>query len=69
MALRDAGVVTQLSDVTESQHQAANMIGFGENGWEVTHEHMQSFIEHDGGNPFTFNPEDDSFVGWNPKDE
>eukprot|EP00973_Karenia_brevis_P067163 9339654-Karenia_brevis.AAC.1 len=32
MTLRDAGLVTQLSDVTESQNQTVNMMGFGENG-------------------------------------
>eukprot|EP00973_Karenia_brevis_P062013 8624877-Karenia_brevis.AAC.1 len=69
MTLRDAGVVTQLSDVTESQHQTLNMMGFGERGREVPHEHMQSCIAHDGVNLFMFNTEVDSVVGWDPKDE
>eukprot|EP00973_Karenia_brevis_P013411 1821182-Karenia_brevis.AAC.1 len=69
MTLRDAGVVTQLSDVTESHHQTVNMMGFGENGLEAPHEHMQSYIERDGGNPFIFNSEDDSVVASNPEDE
>eukprot|EP00973_Karenia_brevis_P056060 7797266-Karenia_brevis.AAC.1 len=34
MTLRDVGVVTQLSDITESQYQTVNMMGFGEDGWE-----------------------------------
>eukprot|EP00973_Karenia_brevis_P055772 7758189-Karenia_brevis.AAC.1 len=62
MTLRDAGVVTQLSDVTESQHQTVNMMGFGENGWEVPHGHMQSYIVQDGGNPFIFDSEDDRVI-------
>eukprot|EP00973_Karenia_brevis_P040237 5557579-Karenia_brevis.AAC.1 len=42
---------------------------FGEDGWEVPHEYMQSYIEQDRGNPFMFNLEDDRVVGWKPKDE
>eukprot|EP00973_Karenia_brevis_P020920 2877025-Karenia_brevis.AAC.1 len=34
MILGDAGVVTQLRDVTESQHPTVNMMGFSEDGWE-----------------------------------
>eukprot|EP00973_Karenia_brevis_P028994 3999810-Karenia_brevis.AAC.1 len=59
MTLRDAGVVTQLSDVTEPQHQTVNMMGFGENGWEVPHAYMRSYIEQGGGSPFILNFEDD----------
>eukprot|EP00973_Karenia_brevis_P069980 9729976-Karenia_brevis.AAC.1 len=69
MALREAGVVTQLSDVTESQHQTANMMAFGEDGWEVPHRYMQSYIEQEGGSPFMFHPEDDRVIGWKPIDE
>eukprot|EP00973_Karenia_brevis_P057468 7993885-Karenia_brevis.AAC.1 len=69
MTLRDAGVLTQLSDVTESQHQTVILMCFGESGWEVPHEYMQSCIEQEGGNPFIFDSENDRVVGWNPKDE
>eukprot|EP00973_Karenia_brevis_P051145 7103553-Karenia_brevis.AAC.1 len=30
---------------------------------------MQSYIEQDGGGPFTCNPEDDRVIGWKPKYE
>eukprot|EP00973_Karenia_brevis_P075682 10516667-Karenia_brevis.AAC.1 len=30
---------------------------------------MQSYIEHDGGNPYISNSEDDRVIGWNPEDE
>eukprot|EP00973_Karenia_brevis_P080612 11184216-Karenia_brevis.AAC.1 len=45
------------------------MMGLGEDGWEVPHEYMQSYIEQDRGSPFIFNSEDDRVIGWNPKDE
>eukprot|EP00973_Karenia_brevis_P075082 10431854-Karenia_brevis.AAC.1 len=58
MTLSDAGVATQLSDVTESQHQTVNMKCFGENGGVVPHEYMQSYMEQDGGSPLIFESEE-----------
>eukprot|EP00973_Karenia_brevis_P085909 11915724-Karenia_brevis.AAC.1 len=69
MTLRDAGVVTQLCGVESSQHQTFNMMCFGEEGWEVPHEFIQPFIDHDGGNAFKFKHDEDNVIGFDPKDE
>eukprot|EP00973_Karenia_brevis_P080038 11104423-Karenia_brevis.AAC.1 len=68
MTLRDAGVVVKLSDV-ETQHQTVGMMCFGKEGWEVPQEFIQPYLEHDGGNAFIVKLDEDSVVGFDPKDE
>eukprot|EP00973_Karenia_brevis_P015073 2059416-Karenia_brevis.AAC.1 len=44
-------------------------MGFGKEGWEVPHEFIQPFIDHDGGNAFMFEHDEDTVIDFCSEDE